>query len=247
MKKLLISTAILALGAGEALAADLYTPPPVEAVVYEEPAFNWTGFYAGVHGGLAGGDFDYGLSADDSIFGPFDIGASLDSSGFFAGGQVGFNWQAGQWVFGAEADIAWADIEGDLEIDIDDLGSAEAGSAVNWFGTGRLRLGFLPTQRLLVYGTGGVAYGDVESYLDVQDDNGNDVFNISTSDTQIGWTIGGGFEYAVTNNITLKTEYLYVDLGDQTLFQDDVGFADNLNIDADTKFHTIKAGLNFLW
>jgi outer membrane immunogenic protein len=244
MKKILLGAVAIAALTIPASAADIAETTYVDpGPVVVQDDFDWTGFYIGVHGGFGGDDFDYDISADDSIVGPFDIGASLDSSGFFAGGQLGANWQMGQWVLGAEADIAWSEIEGDLEIDIDGLGSGSAGSEINWFGTGRLRLGFLPTSRLMIYGTGGVAYGDVESFIDI-----DGLFSESTSDVQVGWTAGGGFEYAVTPNITLKTEYLYVDLGSQNLFEGDIGgFADNLTVDADTQFHTIKAGLNFLW
>jgi outer membrane immunogenic protein len=244
MKKFLLSAAAIGALTVPALAADIaettYVDPGPVAV---HDDFDWTGFYVGVHGGFGGGDFDYPIDVGDSIIGPFSLEAGLDSNGFFAGGQVGANWQMGQFVIGAEADIAWAEIDGDFELDIDGLGSGQAGSSVNWFGTGRLRAGFLPTQRLLIYGTGGVAYGDVESSLTV-----DGLFDLSTSDTQIGWTVGGGFEYAITPNITLKTEYLYVDLGSQTLFEGDIPLlAADVSVDADTTFHTVKAGLNFLW
>lgn len=240
MNRLLLSAAAIAALTLPATAADIAVPEYAPAPVVVEDVFDWTGFYAGVHGGFGGGEFEYDLSGDDPAF---SADASLDSSGFFAGGQLGFNWQAGQWVFGAEADIAWSGIEGDLEIDIDELGEGEAGSEVNWFGTGRLRAGFLPTERLLVYATGGVAYGDVESFIEI-----DGLLDESTSDTQVGWTAGGGFEYAVTNNITLKTEYLYVDLGDQELFEGDLGgIAEGVSVDSDTSFHTIKAAVNFLW
>jgi outer membrane immunogenic protein len=64
------------------------------------------------------------------------------------------------------------------------------------------------------------------------------------SDSSTGWTVGAGFEYGITQNITFKTEYLYVDLGNQTLFSySEPGIA--VNVESETKFHTLKAGLNY--
>jgi outer membrane immunogenic protein len=222
-----------------ASAADIYVAP-----IYEEPpvsyapsAFNWTGFYAGIHGGFGGDRFEYPF---ETPFGPPFTGQfDLTSSGFFAGGQIGANWQfAPQWVVGVEVDGAWSDIKGELGLEVDGLGSIEAGSKVNWFSTIRGRLGFLPTPRFMIYGTGGAAVGETESFIEI-----SGLGSASTSDTEWGWTAGGGFEYAITDNITIKTEYLYVDLGSQTL----LGGGGGPFLDVDTHFHTIKAGLNFLW
>jgi outer membrane immunogenic protein len=155
-------------------------------------------------------------------------------------------------VLGIEADASWTNLEGKLDADINfnpGSFSLEAGSEVNWFGTIRGRLGFLLTPMFLVYGTGGAAFGDVESGFDIEvcglGCGGN---SDSTSDTQWGWTVGAGAEYKITDNWTFKAEYLFVDLGDQNLFDDDVFGGDaHLEIDVDTQFHTLKAGVNFLF
>jgi outer membrane immunogenic protein len=273
-KTLLTSTAILLIG-GPALAADLvpvvdYVPPPAT------PVFDWDGFYVGVHGGFGGDRFDYPwslgfgdptealavvrapapelpgwedvvLSYGGEVPGSFDI----TSSGFFAGGQAGFNWQfAPHWLAGVEADIAWSGIKGELGASLDDIGSLRAGSSVDWFGTVRGRLGYVEGP-LLVYGTGGFAYGGVESYF--VDGAGK----TSTSTTATGWTAGGGLEFMVSPNVSVKTEYLYVDLGSQDLLggiSDGpdapdlslVGKGDffSASLQSQTHFHTLKAGLN---
>jgi len=230
---------ILAMGGVAAHAADLtYEPAPVAAA---PEVFNWTGFYVGVHGGVAAGDFKYPLSINS---GDFSTSGELkqDASGGFGGAQVGYNWQFNpNWVVGVEADIAAASYEGKISGDIAGA-SFSAGSEVEWFGTVRGRIGYA-LDNLLLYGTGGFAYGDVKSEISANLGGGG--FNASKSDTQYGWTAGAGFEYGITKNITLKTEYLYVDLGSQTLLDLPINDTANLKMDADTHFHTLKAGLNY--
>lgn len=214
--------------------------------------FNWTGVYAGIHGGYGGDRFEYPFGVGPINFGiaSFELSGEphLTSSGFFAGGQVGANWQfANNFVVGVEADGAWFDIKGELGIESDPCcggypgANLELGSQVNWYATIRGRLGFLPTERLMIYGTGGGAVGETESYAKASIP-GLGSGEISTDDTNWGWSAGGGFEYAVTDNLTFKTEYLYVDLGETTLAGGGIA-----GIDVDTHFHTIKAGINLLW
>ena len=252
LKKSLLAGAAMLFGAGAANAADIVDVAPVT---------DWTGFYVGVHGGFGGGTFDYPMNLTTGEFDggeetfenlDYDFGADITSSGFFGGVQAGWNWQMDSIVLGVEGDIALSDITGELEIYSDTAdASIRGGSTVDWFGTARLRAGFLVTPELLLYGTGGLAWGsvtaeydiDLEPFASLSDD---------TSESQMGWTIGAGFEYQVTDNISLKTEYLYVDLGEAELLDIDVidelggppGYSD-LTIDQDITFHTVKAGLNF--
>ena len=145
------------------------------------------------------------------------------------GGQVGYNWQfASRWVIGLEADYQWANIEGRANINghfIDPYKSANlnlsAGSEVTGFGTVRARLGY-GWDRALFYVTGGWAYGNVKSSASLSvsatsagDCLGGGALGLSkkTSNSPAGWTLDAGLEYALTNNISFKTEYLYVDLG----------------------------------
>lgn len=109
-------------------------------------------------------------------------------------------------------------------------------------GTVRARLGFTPTERLMVYGTGGLAYGKVKTSLSAYDDG--ESFSAGNSKTKAGWTLGAGVEYAVTNNWTLKSEYLYTDLGKRSFNYID---EENVNINMENKvnFHTVRLGLNY--
>src|SRR5829696_8247476 len=152
--------------AGAVNAADMIEPEP-------EMVSDWTGFYLGAHFGVAGGDFEYPVSICDTedTSDCIDADFELDSSGLFAGGQICFNWQMNNLVLGIEADASWTNLEGKLDADINFFDDADfnlsAGSEVNWFGTIRGRLGFLLTPAFLVYGTGGAAFGDVESGYNV--------------------------------------------------------------------------------
>ena len=158
----LASVATLAFSAGASFAADLpirsAAPAPVYAAV---PMFTWTGLYVGVNAGYAGDKFEYPFSAAITGGGPVLAtgSASLNSSGFTAGGTIGYNWQfGGGWVIGLEGDYNWANVEGKLNAGINGFGSLEVGSELTSFGTARVRLGY-GFDRALFYVTGGYAYG----------------------------------------------------------------------------------------
>jgi outer membrane immunogenic protein len=213
MKKILLSSvAFLGLTAG-AFAADLpsrVVPAPIAAV----PIFTWTGFYVGVNAG-----YGWGNNSDDVVFvAPGTVAAPFGATtgtiaftdanrdGFVGGGQIGYNYQFGAVVVGVEADIQWADL-GNGGVGVVTTGTfpvgfvpASRGNGLDWFGTVRGRLGFA-FDRALVYATGGFAYG-----------GGGDSNGINNDDTTTGWALGGGVEYAFTNNLTLGLEGLWVNL-----------------------------------
>ncbi len=96
-----------------------------------------------------------------------------------------------------------------------DFLSVNGKASLSWLGTTRARVGFVatPDNRLMIYGTGGVAYGGGTSNFSAFDSTTGSFWTGSPSSTRVGWTVGGGVEYAITNNITIKGEYLYADLG----------------------------------
>jgi len=209
MKKFLLSS-VAALGivaAGAASAADLPSRKgPVVAPVYV-PAFTWTGFYIGANAGYGWGNVKPNVAGD------------LD--GFIGGGQVGYNYQIGQFVLGAEADFQGADLS---------TGSNVFGDSVRteYFGTVRARVG-VAFDRFLPYVTGGWAYGNVKTTVGG--------FGSTDKTHTGGYTIGAGLEYAFTNNLTAKVEYLYVDLGEKNVF--------NTGVKVGTDFSVVRAGLNY--
>jgi len=208
--KFIISTAAAVLLSTSAFAADaVFVNDPIPAA--QVPAYLWSGAYIGLNAGYAGGKAE----ATDG-----EIGISATGNGFVGGVQAGYNWQSGSAVYGIETDIQYSDVS----VEIADFDIIE----IDWFGSTRLRAGFLPTDRFLVYATGGVAYGKYS--IDLAD----------LSDTRVGWTVGAGVEYAIDDKWSLKTEYLYTDLGSW-----DIAVDEGIAADVDFKFHTVRAGLNF--
>lgn len=270
MKKVLLGT-VCGLGlAAPAVAADMSFPVkalPVAAV----PAFSWTGFYIGANVGYGGDKFRYPFSAFQrqlqaeapALELRIDGNLTLNSSGFFGGGQIGYNYQfSNNVVAGIEGDFEWSGIEGRLAgtglftANGNLIGSTsfDVGSEVEWFGTIRGRIGYA-WDRIFLYATGGAAYGKVRSHGNFNIGNANGPVGpltgvVSASDTQWGWTAGAGLEYALTRAWSFKTEYLYLDLGSQTLFSNTVvdvanGFFASSSMDVSTKLHTVKAGVNY--
>jgi outer membrane immunogenic protein len=226
MKNFLLAS-VAALGivaAGAASAADLPSRKgPVEAPLYV-PVFTWTGFYVGANAGYAWGQVDSTNLGVIGGFGGFD-----DPDGFIGGGQIGYNYQIGQWVVGLEADFQGTDLKASAA-----AGAFTASNEINWFGTVRGRVGYA-FDRFLPYVTGGFAYGNVKNKLT------GPGFAISDDNTQYGWTIGGGLEYAFTNNLTAKLEYLYVDLDKESINVPGGQFTSNV----ETQFSVVRAGLNY--
>ena len=221
-----------------AQAADLPTRKEAPVPVFVPPPFTWTGFYVGVNAGgvWASGSrsstlYNYGL---DTGFGSYyPNGFGNNQSGFIGGGQAGYNWQSGAAVFGVETDFDWTNLKKDFNNTSNgyvalatyqaalngDLFYTNASAKLNWLGTTRARIGFVatPDNRLMFYGTGGVAYGGGSGHVNFYDSYNNFYFSGKPSSSRVGWTIGGGVEYAITNNITIKGEYLYYNLGSSNL------------------------------
>jgi outer membrane immunogenic protein len=235
MKKLqLAAVAVALVSVNGAFAADMPVKPVYKAPP-PAPVFSWTGFYVGANVGFGGDQFRY----------PFDVPvvpisgeASLNSSGFFGGGQIGYNYQIANWVIGIEADLQKSDISGHLDASVGPV-SLSAGSDLDWFGTVRGRLGFVAWDRLLIYGTGGWAYGRTSTNLDVSGFGG--AFSFSEDHSKSGWTAGAGLEYAVTNNLSIKGEYMYLDLGRDNIFTSPGIFS----IDEETTAHSFRLGANW--
>ncbi|MES2196991.1 MAG: outer membrane protein [Pseudomonadota bacterium] len=166
--------------------------------------------------------------------------ASFRGDGVLGGLQAGYNWQFNQsGVIGAEADFAWTSMGGEATSTFlmqpllfpPGTSTFRASEDVKWFGTVRGRLGWLPTSQLLIYGTAGFAYGRVDEDLNLNGQAGSNfvqggfVHNCgnpaaaprcyvgSSSRIATGWAAGAGLEHALGNNVSLKAEYLYVNLG----------------------------------
>lgn len=240
-----------------AFAADMpvKAPAPPVAVPY-----NWTGCYVGVNAGGGWGEHagDRGIinSGNGTLNAGTGVPVALDvgSNGIIGGGQAGCNYQTGQFVLGIETDIQGSSIRGSSTIffpspngGITDATTANGTERLNWFGTVRARVGITAMNNLLFYGTGGLAYGGVDSSASLvltPATDGN--YAGSTSETNIGWTVGVGGEYMFANNWSVQLEYLYLDLGSTDVRMLDPGRPGTF---IDYSFHhrdnIVSAGINY--
>jgi outer membrane immunogenic protein len=180
---------------GSAAAADFPRKAPSYAPI--APVFTWTGFYVGVHGGWGWSNWDAGPGAI--------TGGTADGDGWIAGFQAGYNYQMGNIVVGVEGDFSFADVKITAPL--------FAGSITlknDYYGTVTGRLGYA-FDRFLVYGKGGVAF--TRDKWDGDDGLGG---TATGKFNRVGWTIGGGVEYALWNNFSVKAEYNFMDYGEKT-------------------------------
>jgi outer membrane immunogenic protein len=218
----LIAAAGLGIGlAQSANAADLSTP------YYKAPpfaTFSWTGWYVGVNGGGGWGQTSHTATFTAPGFAPLSTG-NFNTNGGIVGGTVGYNYQFGQWLVGGEADLDWSNIQGTFNSPALG-GAASLSSQLNWLETTRARVGWI-WNRAVFYGTAGAALGGVTTSASAA--GAGAALTGSDTQTRFGWTAGAGIEYAFTNNISAKVEYLHVDLGTQTqITVDSVKFTTDL-------------------
>jgi opacity protein-like surface antigen len=201
-------------------------------VVY---SYNWTGPYIGVAAGAAVWGHEGWIYQSNN--------AKVDGLGFagyLAGGQAGYNVQMGQYVFGIEGDYGWTNTRGGkscpnangftCEVDVDHLATF----------TGRLGYAW---GRALFYGKAGLAVGDVTLQTKFNAQGAIPPSNTrvnGSSETLVGWTLGGGMEFALTDRWSAKAEYMYYDLGSHTYVVDN-----GLLVDGDTRGSTVRIGLNY--
>lgn len=215
-KMILLSIFATAALSATAVAADLpartYTKAPAPMV---SPAFSWTGFYVG---GNVGGIWDRSSWTDDArgnIIGP-NLTRSSDGSSVIGGGQVGFNYQVNQFVFGVEGDYTATRIRSSFNFPAGAVvGCAGAPPGVcttsqDWIATIRGR-GGLAFDRFFIYGTGGVAFTEIGHITTFPGFPGAPASFGTQSRT--GWVAGLGGEYAITNNWIAGVEWKYYDFG----------------------------------
>ena len=250
MKKSIACIAILlAFGMTGAMAEEMAVPPSQFITSARVPYLPWTGFYVGINGGFAWGNSSVTFSANDpaalagtcggggSPKGQCINGVNFHRDGGVAGGQFGFNWQFNShWLVGVEADYQWSNLDGSANSSfrLGNVGATNmvASQTVESFGTVRARAGALLAPPLLLYGTGGLAFGQVHENLSVPAvatkglsasgfsyacTAGAACFTGAASQTLFGWSAGAGAEYAVTSNLIFRTELLYVHLGAPTV------------------------------
>jgi outer membrane immunogenic protein len=229
MRRFLMAGLSAGLWSSCALAADLgpYGPPPYEPD-YEpvrDALWDWQGLYVGANAGYA-----WGNTHAVTLPGP-GAGGSLGADGWYGGGQLGFNAQFDRLVLGVEADLQGADIN-DGTSGSGSGGPYTANVDIDWFSTVRGRIGYAAGP-VLLYATGGLAFADVD-YSVV-----GPAGALRTDGIKTGYALGGGIEWAFAPRWSLKSEYLYVNLGDETV--SDGTYASRTGTD----FHTARLGLNY--
>lgn len=194
-------------------AADLAIAPQLNTAVYSPArAFDWSGFYAGAN-------FGYGWGEMTSTA----TGATENLQGILGGVQAGYNYDFGGFVLGLEGDFQLSDVKYSQTVGVN-----SASLAIDAFGSVRARAG-LPIDRFMPFVTGGLGVANGK----IRTDNGGVISE--GNQTFVGWTVGAGLEYAVTDNVTVKAEYLYADYGNANL----------AGIDIRAKSNTVRAGVNF--
>ena len=217
------------LGLGAAQAADIARPaPPAPAPI---AIFTWTGCYIGGHVGFGWGDKTW----RDPAFSNVEF-AHTKPDGALGGGQIGCDYQTGQWVFGIEGQASWADLSASafdtLSVD------TTATSKIDALGTITGRIGYT-WDRSLLYVKGGAAWAR-DKYSGF--DSLGPVY--SASETRWGWTVGGGWEYSFAPNWSFKVEYNFMDFGDKdTTFTDFTGASFPFRIDQQVQ--TVLVGINY--
>ncbi len=216
----LLATPLLTCAAQAADFGSRPLPPPRSAPVLV-PFFTWNGFYAGINAGYGFGSSKWTDIVTGVSTGNFDVDGAL------VGGTAGYNLQLGGWVLGIEGDIGWNFGKGSTTAAC----GTSCETASDWLGTLRGRLGYA-LDRFLPYVTGGASFGNIEGTA-----SGG-----TFGKTAVGWTAGGGLEYAFLSNWSAKLEYLYVDLGTATC---SAACSGGNPVDVTYTTQIVRGGLNY--
>lgn len=237
MKRFLLAATALTAMTAVASASDLprrYSPPPAPAAAYLPPAFTWTGFYVGANaGGAVAGDIKTNVST------PFGSAHdSVSTGGFLVGGTVGYNYQFHpNWVVGVEGDIGYADVQARSSGNAPGYSYNTKAGIDGYFGTIRGRIGYA-TGQWLFYGTGGWAFA--QGKTSTSELGAGYASSVSADRDLSGYVVGGGVEYAVSQSLSVKAEYLYADFDKKRVVLPGIASA---SVSQDT--HLLKVGVNY--
>jgi outer membrane immunogenic protein len=238
--------------------------------------FNWTGFYAGLFAGGNATHFDSSTSTECTAPGPaFILGyfefncadiagvdaagtGSMSDIGFMGGAQAGYNLQLGSMVVGIEADFGafGAEASRTSTVTVSSGYQATVSNSVDadWLFTARGRLGWAFGDSFLAYGTGGLAFTHVNSENSYADNNPNFPFlgagSWSDAGIEVGWTVGAGAEWALSQRWSANVEYLHVQfdaIDSSGLVESTVtaGYASAISTSTDLSAETARAGINY--
>jgi outer membrane immunogenic protein len=233
MRKLLgavsLSAAILGVWFGSASAADMEVkaPPPPPP-----PVYSWTGFYFGGH---IGGDWDN----DRFHFVPAGTSTSNSASSVFGGGQVGYNYQISRWVLGLEGDGSWTNLSSGAPCPNPFFTCSHS---IDWLASLRGRVGYLATDQSLFYVTGGAGFSEI-NHTALPPGVAPFIFTGFFSNTSVGYTVGGGWEYAFAKHWSVRVEYLYYGFGTSTAPPGTLSAANSTRVT--NNINTVDVGVNY--
>jgi opacity protein-like surface antigen len=189
-------------------------PLVLKAPIYKAPTvpagYNWAGFYIGAYLGDGRGFANLTFLDDGTTTNP-------RFAGFLGGGEIGYNYQVGKWVFGLEGDVAWTNAHGARSCPIGFFANCEID--MNWLSTATGRIGYTYWDRFLTYVKGGAAIAQARAEATCTPNSQSTILPVvgcpssSDSKTNVGWTLGLGSEFGLTRNVSVKSEIMYFDLG----------------------------------
>ena len=224
--------------------------------------YMWNGLYAGLSSGYGWGAAGPRISAGSTAagtslaIGDVQPGMSYDAAGYVSGGQAGYNVHLGSALVGVEVDFDLARIAGTGSITgTPNTFNTTIDQRVDWFGAVRGRLGLFPATNTMLFASGGFAYGETKLDAAVVGPVGTACTAATTcsvgsnAGVSVGWTAGVGFEYALRGNLTLKGEYLFVDLGDRSVRTQETATGGSppyaYTVKSDFDFHLVRFGVNY--
>jgi outer membrane immunogenic protein len=217
---------------GAAIAVLVAAATPAHAADIELPSsYDWSGPYIGLQAGY-GGQSNNNIDLNQLAFQSF-VRFSRDDNGPLGGLHAGYNYAGGNFLYGIESDLEYAGIKSDgINSSISDTDKS-----IDWLGSLRLR-GGVTLDRALIYATGGVAFGDVDMQFK------SIPRSISNRELALGWTVGAGVEYAMTDCLSANIEYRYTDLANTKSTGDIVGFGP-LIFNHENRFQAVRAGVSW--
>jgi outer membrane immunogenic protein len=217
---------IVAGGVVSAQAADIPRPAPTYKAPVMAPVYNWNGFYIG-------GNIGWAFGNSSATYNPTGLTWDIGKNGFMGGLQAGYNWQAGAFVFGIEGEFDWIDGKRSRPAN----GGLWAEGGTTSMATLAGRFGYA-ANNVLWYAKGGAGW--VENTATLYNANGQTLW--TGSDTPVGWLIGAGVEFGITQNWTTKIEYNYLNLDNWT---SNPGFLNGDTFTVSRTVQTIKGGINY--
>ncbi len=226
------------------------------------PIWNWAGFYVGVNGGWIGNEGGSSTLVEERLkcsdcdgWSEYTGRNGQQLDGGFGGGQIGFNMQRDRLVYGVEFDIQGSSLSQSRNVvPLDGYSTpfsyAHADANLDWFGSIRTRLGLVPWENILVYTTGGFAFGGFRETLRHDYNWGSYLTSNNFNDTRGGYDLGAGVEYGITPAWSVKFEYQFFDLGNVHLYHQAAGvtscdWAVASQSEANLSFNTVRIGINY--